>query len=71
MPCRAAVNSALVLGLVGEAMLPEEREDNCEDWESREGKERSVELLEKAWLNQPDSLVGRSPILEVDGDEFE
>jgi hypothetical protein len=36
----------------------------------REEGERSVEE-EKAWLNQPESRVGRSPMREVDGVEGE
>jgi hypothetical protein len=34
------------------------------DWERREGRERSVEDEEKVWLNQLESRVGRSPMLD-------
>jgi hypothetical protein len=50
---------------VGEE-LDEEAEESWGDWERREGRERSVEDDEKAWLNQPESRVGRSPMREVD-----
>jgi hypothetical protein len=46
--------------------LEEDAEESWEDWE------RSVEDEEKAWLNQPESRVGRSPMrVEVDGEEGE
>ena len=37
-------------------------DESCDDWDRREGRERSVEDEEKAWLNQPDSQIGRSPM---------
>jgi hypothetical protein len=40
-------------------------EESWDDWE-REGREMSVEDEDKAWLNQPESRVGRSPIRVVD-----
>jgi hypothetical protein len=46
----------------------DEEEESWDDWERREGRERSVEE-EKAWLNQPESWVGRSPMrVVVDGE---
>jgi hypothetical protein len=44
--------------------LDEGEEESWDDWERRKRRERSVE--EKAWLNQPESRVGRSPMREVD-----
>jgi hypothetical protein len=52
---------------VGEEL--DEEEESWDDWERREGRERSVEEEEKAWLNQPDNRVGRSPMRVVDGVE--
>jgi hypothetical protein len=49
---RAAAERALPFVLVVHE-LGEEAEESWEDWE-REGRERSVEDEEKAWLNQPE-----------------
>jgi hypothetical protein len=48
---------ALPFVLVGE----QEAEESWEDWKRREGREKSVGD-EKAWLNQPERRVGRSPM---------
>jgi hypothetical protein len=56
---------------VGDELDEEAEEESWEDWERREGRERSVEDEEKAWLNQPESRVGRSPMCEVDEVELD
>ena len=52
--------------LVGDE-LDEEAEEERKGGLGEEGRERSVEDKEKAWLNQPESRVGRSPMREEVG----
>lgn len=70
MPWRAAVRRA-DFAFVGDDRdeLEDGEEESWEDWDSSDGRDRSVEDEEKVWLNQPDNRVGRSPMRDVDGDD--
>ena len=48
---------------------PEEELESCDDWERRDGRDRSVEDEENVWLSQPESLVGRSPMRDAAVDD--
>jgi hypothetical protein len=59
LPCFAAVRSELPF-------------DFGLDWDRREGRDKSVELVLNVCENQPDSRVGRSPMrVPVDVGEYE
>lgn len=63
-PVRAAVSKAL--GRKPAPLMGDDADDDCCCcccWASKEGKDKSVEDDENVCENQPDNLVGRSPIL--------